>query len=673
METLVDDSRLLNIRCAGSVSRLEVATKAKAKAAAGKTSKKSAQQGKKSTRKEAGPKSAGPDRGRPTAKVAAKHRAAKHKGHKAKNGGSKKQNQASKLRAKQWQPCKLCGRTPEEVKKDGELWGQYDTSGQPVGAGCRLDLETLVEGWPGISLESAAEMLHSREAKTAGFRQEFPKAKRIKKDSGVLKSRFNPASSVRTQKFRFRMVYHDTAFLTDSELQNLTDVPVAALKVKTHRGAIQVEDRSETVQGTFLSLKGMPEDVRSWVRKVRHGYVTQVSHDEDRLVPDRQIRAEQGNLLFDFFSDKMRESAEKACRTKHRPSLPELSTLLQQAAAYRQENVADVPGDAEEDVAEGEQGEEEDKEEDPVVSEGEGPDAVARSQASKQILVQPEMTAAPSLEAGSFDVPTKASSTRQTGSKSGKGAKKKKGVIRKLKGKVYKCFHSLNPAQHLEKRARRVAETMRGQKASQHILLSCRVDLMEHVDRLVIPPNSIAKLSVPSLLASLHKLKDEDIELPFDLRLLVLERFTAEALDEIVDSAAAEDKKVNKALGKWLSYCSVSPASFETKTACEIEPTFAWAYQCMKDELAFALKTKKLAEAEHQQELKENDEVTAESLIDCLASEQFFSLLSAPDKKENRKKLQLMCESFLKAFFESKEKNIYQKLPDVVSRVFKLF
>ena len=61
--------------------------------------------------------------------------------------------------------------------------------------------------------------------------------------------------------------------------------------------------------------------------------------------------------------------------------------------------------------------------------------------------------------------------------------------------------------------------------------------------------------------------------------------------------------------------------------------------------------------------------VTAESLIDCLASEQFFSLLSAPDKKENRKKLQLMCESFLKAFFESKEKNIYQKLPDVVSRV----
>ena len=25
-------------------------------------------------------------------------------------------------------------------------------------------------------------------------------------------------------------------------------------------------------------------------------------------------------------------------------------------------------------------------------------------------------------------------------------------VIRKLKGKVYKCFHSLNPAQHLEKR-----------------------------------------------------------------------------------------------------------------------------------------------------------------------------------------------------------------------------
>lgn len=149
---------------------------------------------------------------------------------------------------------------------------------------------------------------------------------------------------------------------------------------------------------------------------------------------------------------------------------------------------------------------------------------------------------------------------------------------------------------------------MKGQKFSQHALLASRVDLMEHIDKLVNPVGAISKMNVPALLASLHKMKDEDVALPFDLRLLVLERFISEALDEIVEAPAAEDKKVNRALGKWLSYCSVSPASFETKTACEIEPTFAWAYQCMKDELAFGLKTKKLAEAEFNQELKDNNE-----------------------------------------------------------------
>lgn len=98
------------------------------------------------------------------------------------------------------------------------------------------------------------------------------------------------------------------------------------------------------------------------------------------------------------------------------------------------------------------------------------------------------MTAAPSLQGGSFDVPTKAASKKGPGSKSGKAGKVKKetviagdkaeleaeeaaeidtadapqwmladpvlsAVIKKLKGKVYKCFHSLDPALLLAKRA----------------------------------------------------------------------------------------------------------------------------------------------------------------------------------------------------------------------------
>ena len=43
-------------------------------------------------------------------------------------------------------------------------------TGEPMGNGCRLDVETIVEGWPGLSLQSAAEMLSDKSKKTNLFR-----------------------------------------------------------------------------------------------------------------------------------------------------------------------------------------------------------------------------------------------------------------------------------------------------------------------------------------------------------------------------------------------------------------------------------------------------------------------------------------------------------------------
>ena len=216
------------------------------------------------------------------------------------------------------------------MKKDGEHWGQYDNTGEPVRGGCRLDLECICEGWPGVPLETAAEMLHSKDAKHAGFRQEYPKARRIKKDSGVLKSRFNPGSTVTTGKTRFKMVYSDVGFLTEAEMMNVTGVAGTSLKLKTHKGACPIEDRGEKVNGYFVSWQDLPEGMYGWIRKVRTGFMLQVQQEEDRLDPARQIRQEQGNLLFDYFSEQMLNQAEPASRTKHRPSLPKVDVLMRQ-------------------------------------------------------------------------------------------------------------------------------------------------------------------------------------------------------------------------------------------------------------------------------------------------------------------------------------------------------
>ena len=152
------------------------------------------------------------------------------------------------------------------MTKAKEVWGQYNESGEPLGSVCRVDKETTEEGWPGLPLENAAQLWHSKEEKTLAFRTEYSMARRIKKDSGILKKRFNPASSVQTGKIRFRMVYHDIGFLTDAEFASVVGAPNTSFKLKTHKGREQVEDRGELAQGVYVSLRDLPEGLLGWIK-----------------------------------------------------------------------------------------------------------------------------------------------------------------------------------------------------------------------------------------------------------------------------------------------------------------------------------------------------------------------------------------------------------------------
>ena len=82
----------------------------------------------------------------------------------------------------------------------------------------------------------------------------YSTARRIKKDSGISKKRFNPASRAQTGKIRFRMVYHDIGFLTDSEFQSVVGASNGSC-----RGREQVEDRGDSVQGIYVSLRVLPK------------------------------------------------------------------------------------------------------------------------------------------------------------------------------------------------------------------------------------------------------------------------------------------------------------------------------------------------------------------------------------------------------------------------------
>ena len=155
---------------------------------------------------------------------------------------------------------------------------------------------------------------------------------------------------------------------------------------------------------------------------------------------------------------------------------------------------------------------------------------------------------------------------------------------------------------------------MRQNKMSQHGLLSSRVDLMEHLDKLMAP-GAISKMTLPEMLASLIKVKDEDVSLPFDLRLMVLERFVNHYYDEMAACKSHEDKNFEKHLNKWIQTCSVwwaatsgggnTVASSKSK-GDESDPNFAWALQSMMDELEVSVRMKQISSVEAHDNLQEN-------------------------------------------------------------------
>ncbi|CAE7899915.1 unnamed protein product [Symbiodinium necroappetens] len=396
----------------------------------------------------------------------------------------------------------MCGRTPEEVTKSKEVWGQYTETGERLGSACRVDKETVEEGWPGLPFQDASKLWHSKEQKSLAFRTEYATARRIKKDTGILQKRFNPSSTVQTGKIRFRMVFHDIGFLTDAEFASVVGASSSSLKLKTHRGREQIEDREESVQGVYVSLRDLPDGLLGWIRKVRSGFLVQVQAQDKRLTPAHQIRQGQGQVLFDHFSEVLLNSTESASRSKHRPSLPKIPSLIEQLNSLQEEKEAAEQAEQEEenDGQEGEHGEEEENfMEDPCIGlDEELPKNDQHSVISSQLKLRPDLLAgAAGSVAGSFDQPMKAKQT------SSKARRKKKDiledddqasaeaeeatqvdpseipqwmkdddvlsqVVKKL-GKIHKCFHHLNPRTGFEQRLA-LGHQLRG--VARHVIMT---------------------------------------------------------------------------------------------------------------------------------------------------------------------------------------------------------
>lgn len=205
-----------------------------------------------------------------------------------------------------------------------------------MGCGCRLCLETIVEGFPGVSHEEVGKAVFAKEPtqNQKKLKKDFLAAKRVKKDIGIVKNKFQVPTFVHNQKVRTRTIYSECGFLTESEFQKLCH-GISGKKLGLKPVQLPLEDLEDTVTGYYVSLSELPIELMLSIRKVRTELRFEVTLLESRLDKDNQIREVQGQELFKHFSNLQFESADRQTHSTRRTRLPLLSTLQEKALALK--------------------------------------------------------------------------------------------------------------------------------------------------------------------------------------------------------------------------------------------------------------------------------------------------------------------------------------------------
>ena len=103
--------------------------------------------------------------------------------------------------------------------QDG-MWFDYDNKGNPMGAVCKLDGNTVMFGYPDSTVDAVAVIYHGRDKESAAFKVGYQAARLIMAkiiEKGALPSLL-PLSSVSAARTFSVTSYYELAFLTESDL-----------------------------------------------------------------------------------------------------------------------------------------------------------------------------------------------------------------------------------------------------------------------------------------------------------------------------------------------------------------------------------------------------------------------------------------------------------------------
>ena len=149
--------------------------------------------------------------------------------------------------------------------------------------------------------------------------------------------------------------------------------------------------------------------------------------------------------------------------------------------------------------------------------------------------------------------------------------------------------------------ARKIADTMQEKKMKEVGMFRNRLTLLEHIETLI--HKDILKQDTNVLKAAIHATTSANVDLPYDIRLAIAERYAVDCMRQM-QNEEYEAKKFEKLALEWLDVVAVwkKPEG----SVNERNLTFRWVLDVQLDQLDYQVRFKGLAAEERNQKLEED-------------------------------------------------------------------
>ena len=215
--------------------------------------------------------------------------------------------------------------------QENKDWAETDPKGRPVNDACLDCYNGLLRGWPGVTWADSSERIKNDEAYKNVFLVAVQLFKKYQKKAGP----FHPEAFVSRTVKEGVETYFEVAFVSESELQELTGVTPKQLKLSEYR--LDLEQHGQSLKGYFLSLEGLTETQMRTLRRVKIFSRGTLTHEEVHVTPDSQLQPDQGKDYFGHLSSLVSDSYPTEWKASQRHRTPTLHFLVNEGAKIIQE------------------------------------------------------------------------------------------------------------------------------------------------------------------------------------------------------------------------------------------------------------------------------------------------------------------------------------------------